>query len=198
MVKKNLSILTAMLAVLTMTSCSHRLTDFTVISTKNVPIGNQPTDLVKGNQRVKGVDKTPMILCFPLGTPNLKEAIDKAIEKTPGAIALADGVVKSKYVNFFFYGYDSYIVEGTPLFPTDIPQNNYTQGNVYQQTGNTGTPPTTTERSVMKFTHEVNTEKNVSELAKMYDVSVPNIMKWNKLSKPTLSKGQKIIIYLED
>ena len=79
-------------------SCTNRLTDFTIISTKNVPIGTQPTDLVKGDKRVKGVDKTHIILCIPIGSPNLKEAIDKAIEQCPGAIALADGVVKSSVI----------------------------------------------------------------------------------------------------
>ena len=61
MVFKKLTLGIAALAIMTMASCSDRLTDFTVISTRNVPIGNQPTDLVRGNQRVQGVDKKPMI-----------------------------------------------------------------------------------------------------------------------------------------
>ena len=50
----------------------------------------------------------------------------------------------------------------------------------------------------MRITHEVNMEKNVAELAKLYEVSVPNIMKWNNLNSPNLIKGQKIIIYLDE
>jgi len=200
MVRKNLFILMVAVFGLAIQSCSDRLTDFTVISTKNVPIGNQPTDLVKGTTRVKGVDKKPIILSIPIGTPNLKEAIDKAIEQCPGAIALADGVVKSKFLYFFFYGESSYIVEGTPLFPADFQPNNNQSG--FLQNGQGYNQPVQTTRDnakpVMRITHEVNGEKNVSELAKMYEVSVPDIMKWNKLSSPVLTRGQKVIIYLEE
>ncbi len=48
----------------------------------------------------------------------------------------------------------------------------------------------------MRITHQVNKEKNVTELAKMYEVSVADIMKWNKLSSPQLTTGQEIIIFL--
>lgn len=203
---KKLAILLVISLAMVFSSCSDRLTDFTVISTRNVPIGNAPTDLVKGNQRVQGVDKRHIVLSIPLGSPNLKEAIDKAIEKCPGAIALADGVVKSKFLYFFFYGQTSYIVEGTPLFPADYEQHNNVQNgiqrNSYIQNGmqynSYQTNPVPYEKPVMRITHEVNMEKSVAELAKMYEVSVPNIMKWNNLNSPNLNKGQKIIIYLEE
>ncbi len=175
-------------------SCTQRLTDFTVISTKNVPIGNQPTDLKKGNMRVQGVDKRHIILFIPLGFPNLKEAIDKAIEKYPGAIALADGVVKSKFMDFLVYGFNSYIVEGTPLYPSDLVQPN---NNQYSTTNNIGNSNNAGNVSnVMRITHQVNNEQNVTELAKMYGVSVADILKWNKLTNPALTPGQNIIIYL--
>lgn len=193
---KKLAILLVISLAMVFSSCSDRLTDFTVISTRNVPIGNAPTDLVKGNQRVQGVDKRHIVLSIPLGSPNLKEAIDKAIEKCPGAIALADGVVKSKFLYFFFYGQTSYIVEGTPLFPADYEQYNNGQNGIQQNSYRTNTVPN--ERPVMRITHEVNMEKNVAELAKLYEVSVPNIMKWNNLNSPNLIKGQKIIIYLDE
>ncbi len=178
--------------LLVATSCTTRLTDFTVISTKNVPIGNQPTDLKKGNMRVQGVDKAHWILFIPTGVPNLKEAIDKAIEKYPGAIALADGVVKSRGFHVFFYGQSSYLVEGTPLFEDNVDQP--TGNGQYSQSGNIGNTATTT--NVMRITHQISNEKNVTELAKMYGVSVVDIMKWNKLTNPTLVSGQEIIIYL--
>lgn len=199
---KKLFIAVVALLGLATQSCTDRLTDFTVISTKNVPIGNQPTDLVRGTTRVKGVDKKPIILSIPIGSPNLKEAIDKAIEQCPGAIALADGVVKSKFLYFFFYGQNSYIVEGTPLYPADYQPSNNQEGynsqqgvsGYSQQNQNTRT----TERPVMRITHEVTTEKNASELAKMYEVSVPDILKWNKLTSPVLTRGQKVVIYLDE
>ncbi len=96
------------------------MTDFTVISTKNVPIGEGTNvDFKKGTTRVKGKDTSHYALIFPLGSPNLKEAIDKTIQQTPGAIGLVDGVVKSKFWHCILYGQSSYIVEGTPLFPVE-------------------------------------------------------------------------------
>ena len=173
MLKKSY-VLMAALAVLA-SSCTWRMTDFTVISTKSVSL--ESTKLAKASTRVKGVDKVHMILFFPLGVANMKEAIDKAIEKYPGAVALADGVVKSKWMYFLLYGQASYIVEGTPLYPADL------------QSSTSDTP-------MMKITHQVNREKNVKELAKMYQVSEDDIMKWNELGNGTLTSGQEIIIYL--
>ncbi len=179
----------AAVIMLVASSCSSRLTDFTVISTKNVPIGDQPTNLSKAPTRVKGVDKAHFILFIPLGSPNLKEAIDKAIEKYPGAVALADGVVKSKFMDFLLYGQTSYVVEGTPLYPTD---DQKTTSDSQNQSANKSASDT----SFMRITHQVNKERNVTELAKMYDVSVSEIIRWNKLSSPALKEGQEIIIYL--
>lgn len=94
---------------LLLSGCSIRITDFTVISTKNVsiPVKQQAA-------RVKGEDCI-IVLLFPLGIPNLKEAIDRAIENAgPGYDALIDGVA---YVdNFsFIVGKQCYRVEGTPI-----------------------------------------------------------------------------------
>lgn len=184
---KKTSIFLAVLFVLLASSCTSRLTDFTVISTKNVPIGEQPTNLSKAPTRVKGVDKSHWILFFPIGFPNLKEAIDKAIAKYPGAVALADGVVKSKEWHAILYGQMSYIVEGTPLYPADMSATSSQKTSSENSSAN---------NSFMRITHQVNKEKNVTELAKMYEVSVADIMKWNKLSSPQLTTGQEIIIYL--
>ncbi len=193
---KNVTFAVVVLFALVLSGCTSRLTDFTVISTKNTPIGTQPINLVKAEKRVKGVDKSHIILFFPIGTPHLKEAIDRAIEQYPGAVALADGVVKSKFMDFFFYGQQSYIVEGTPLYPADLQQvSNQNASTLYVRDSNNNNIPA---QDYMRITHEVSTEKNVSELAKMYEVSVPDIMKWNRLSSPILHSGQKVVIYLRE
>ncbi len=84
-----------------MTGCTHRLVDFTVISSKNTNIKG------KVGKRVKGSDGK----CIFMGYANLKEALDRAIEQEPGADALIDGVV---YVKNYPY-YVKYIVEGTAI-----------------------------------------------------------------------------------
>jgi len=75
------------------TSC--RVTDFTVLSTKNVDIkANKETPRVKG------------------WGFNIKDAIDKAIEKSPGSDALIDGVINRAFIGF--------TVKGTPVKTSEI------------------------------------------------------------------------------
>lgn len=50
-----------------------------LFSTKNIPITEAGTEFKKATQRVQGVDKKWQILIIP-AIPNMKEAIDKAIE----------------------------------------------------------------------------------------------------------------------
>ncbi|MCH4823374.1 hypothetical protein ML462_09320 [Gramella lutea] len=84
-----------LLACILLSSCAYRITDFTIISTKNVDLSRAST-FTRNTNRNEGVDKAHIILFIPFGRPHLKEAIDRAIESTPGAVALVDGVVYSK------------------------------------------------------------------------------------------------------
>lgn len=174
----------ALLLLVGMSSCSHRLTDFTVISTRNVPLGNEAASLQKANQRVKGVDRTHTILFFPIGTPNMKEAIDKAIDKYPGAIGLVDGVVKSKGWSVLLYGQNSFVVEGTPLYEADVKERNISTNN--NQSGET-----------MVFYHEVKDGETLSTIANSYNVTVSEIIKWNKLSSANVIQGTKLKILVK-
>ncbi len=95
--------------------CTTRIVDFTTISTKNVDWSKAET-FVRASARVEGRDTTHIIIFIPTGVPNMKEAIDRAIESTPGGVALVDGVVYSKFWWIpYIYGRTSYVVEGTPL-----------------------------------------------------------------------------------
>ncbi|MFH0738875.1 MAG: hypothetical protein V2A59_03340 [Candidatus Omnitrophota bacterium] len=100
--------------------CVVRLADFTIISTKNIDLA-RGADFKRGQSRVEGVDSVSIIIIIPTGTPNIKEAIDKAIEGVPGAVALLDGVItaKSWYIPYIF-GKSSYVVEGTPLIDPQL------------------------------------------------------------------------------
>lgn len=97
------------------TGCSQRLVDFTVISTKNVD-WSRATSFQRAKSRATGMDTTHIIIFVPTGIPNMKDAIDRAIESVPGAVALVDGVLYQKMFYIpIFYGQSWYVIEGTPL-----------------------------------------------------------------------------------
>lgn len=177
-----------------------------MISTKNVPIGTVPTDFEKGTVRVKGVDSKPIVLAIPIGSPNLKEAIDKAIESYPGAVGLADGVVKSNFWHALVFGKNSYIVEGTPLllkgttasqYLNDQYQpNNYQQQNNYQQPSIQQQQYSNAGNDAVVFYHTVKQGETIQSIAQNYNVTVRDIINWNQLNSNTLSTGKKLKIYV--
>lgn len=104
--------------VIVAAGCSVRLLDFTVVSSKNVDLRIPETS--KGT-RVVGKDSVTSILGIPLGTPNLKEAVDRAIEKAgPGYDALVDGVIYSVSKFYLLFGSSGFKIEGTPVKTKDI------------------------------------------------------------------------------
>lgn len=97
-----------LIASLAMVGCTQRIGDFTILSSKNV--GHIGT----AGPRVKGSDCV-LIILFPLGLPNMKTAVDKAIESAgPGYDALSD-VVLSQTSWAFIIGQSCYDIEGTAL-----------------------------------------------------------------------------------
>lgn len=99
-----------------LSGCSTRLTDFTVISSKNVELSRMG-EYQRVNKRVKGVDTVHIISFIPTGMyPNAKNALDRAIQSHPGGVALVDGVITRKYFYIpLIYGRDWYEVEGSVL-----------------------------------------------------------------------------------
>lgn len=93
--------------------CTRRITDFTLISTKNIDL-SRGAEFKRGETRVMGEDFAFIFLFIPFGLPNMKQATDMAIESTPGAIGLLDGVVEAEGF-WFIMGYSKYKVRGTPL-----------------------------------------------------------------------------------
>ncbi len=99
-----------------LTSCTHRLVDFTLISTKSLD-WSQASKFKRGTGRVTGEDPIYIIIFIPTGArSDMKEAIDRAIESVPGAVGLVDGVISlnSFYIPFI-YGRTAFIAEGIPL-----------------------------------------------------------------------------------
>lgn len=117
--------------VLAMTGCTTRLMDFTIISSKNMDL-SRGAEFKRGKARVAGEDMAHIIIIIPTGIPNAKEALDRAIESVPGAVALLDGVITSEFFFFpYIYGYSKYIVEGTPLIDPKLLAN-HVEDDVYR------------------------------------------------------------------
>ncbi len=111
------------IATIIFNSCSYRMLDFTLVSTKNVDL-SKASSFERGKQRVEGEDMVHIVIYVPIGRPNLKEAVDRAIESTPGCIALVDGVIYSKFWWVpLLYGQSSFLVEGTPLIDPTLASN---------------------------------------------------------------------------
>jgi len=110
------------LSALLITGCAYRIGDFTMVSTKNIDL-SRGADFTRSPTRVKGEDTVPLILGIPVGLPNMKTALDHAIAKTPGAVALTDGVVTQKRFDFIIFGQLGYEVEGTPLIDPRLQQS---------------------------------------------------------------------------
>lgn len=102
-----------------LSGCTTRLVDFTVISSKNIDM-TRSSEFVRDNNRVEGSDTIPIII-FPIGMPNAKEAMDKAIQSTPGCVGLMDGVLEQEFFSFLF-GYAKYRVKGTCLIDPKLAQ----------------------------------------------------------------------------
>ncbi len=109
-------IVASAIASLFLGGCTMRVADLTMASTKNYNLVS--SGFVKG-ERVQGEDTAPVVV-FPLGIPNMKTAIDRAIEKNKCSVALTD-VVITQLNQAFVFGRIGYRVEGTQVIDTTQP-----------------------------------------------------------------------------
>lgn len=109
-------VLAVIAAAAIMSGCTVRVADMTVASTKNYNINS--SKFVKG-ARVIGEDNYPVII-FPTGIPNMKTAMDHAIQKDECAVGLTD-VVMSQLNHSFLFGMIGFRVEGDLIIDTSRP-----------------------------------------------------------------------------
>ena len=104
-------------AALLLSGCSRRMIDFTIISSKNTQL-QIPQEAM--GERVEGEDTVLWLFIgfgyIPLGTPEIKEAVDKAIQSAgPGYDALVDGVLYQVSAYYLLTMKTGYKVVGTPI-----------------------------------------------------------------------------------
>lgn len=109
------------LAGLLLSGCTERLADFTMVSTKNVDLSMAEVNAKEGN-RITEDDCRPIIIVFPVGRPDLKEAVDSALEEGRGNLMI-DLVAYSRwwYVPPIF-GLRCMVAEGTVVNVIPAPQ----------------------------------------------------------------------------
>lgn len=103
------------LLALQLIGCVQRIGDFTLLSSKNVDISRLGT-ATKSPNRVTGEDAKEIVIIFPTGVPNVKEAIDRAIQSEPDCVALSDATIKHSFFYIpYIFGREAFTVEGTPV-----------------------------------------------------------------------------------
>lgn len=117
---KNLCRCLLVIVGVSLVGCKTRVCDYTLLSSKNVDL-SRAAQFKRGPDRVSGESLQTIIIFIPTsGPPNMKEAVDKAIESVPGTVALVDGVVYAENW-WFIVGQGGYVVEGTPLIDSSLP-----------------------------------------------------------------------------
>lgn len=108
----------ALSALLVFPSCTTRMMDLTVASSKNIDLNNKVGYTVANNTRSRGSASSHIVLFIPLGLPSVREAMDRAIEKNgSNAVALSNMTLESSWWWIpFIYGRITYTVEGDPIY----------------------------------------------------------------------------------
>ncbi|HBP47497.1 hypothetical protein GHO42_14865 [Pseudomonas sp. FSL R10-0056] len=108
--------LAVVIGSLALSGCTIRVADMTVASSKNYNIN--AGKFTKG-VRVIGEDRYPVVI-IPFGLPNIKTAMDNAIQKDRCAVGLSD-VVMSQLNHSFLFGTIGYRVEGDLIIDNTLP-----------------------------------------------------------------------------
>ena len=117
---KTRTAIASMLTASFLSGCVQRVGDFTIASTKNINV-KDGKHKIDESRRLMGRDTIHIIVFIPTGArPDMKEAMDNAIEKAPGAVALSNVTIKrGQWYIPLIYGQDYYEVEGNPVFEKD-------------------------------------------------------------------------------
>jgi hypothetical protein len=101
-----MAVLAVIITTAAFTGCTRRIGDFTMVTTKNYETKAQ----YKMVGRMEG-KSVKLIVLFPLGTPDLKDAVDDAIQAGSG-VYLANAVIEQINWYALLIGQTGYIVTG--------------------------------------------------------------------------------------
>ncbi len=93
--------------LLTLASCSARLGDFTILSSRNVELQGEHS-LVQRN--VEGSDGTTwLLLIIPIGKPNLRQAVDDMLARHQ-ADFLTNVILYKRSWSIIIVGWDGFVI----------------------------------------------------------------------------------------
>jgi hypothetical protein len=113
---KRIGVVMCVLLLPLLSGCVTRLGTFTVLSTRNIE-WSRAGEFQHNSQRIKGDDTLHMIIIIPTKlNVTIGDAVDKALNRVPGAVALVDVTLRStSFYIPWIYGRTAYIVEGSTL-----------------------------------------------------------------------------------
>lgn len=88
---------------------------FSLLSTRSVD-PRQFGSFERGGIQAEGSDTMRIVVIAPIGTLDVRTAVDAAIASTPGCVALLDGTINSEIAGVpFIYMEQRIVVKGYPL-----------------------------------------------------------------------------------
>lgn len=101
-----------MSALFVLTGCEQRLGDFTFLSSKNIDLSHLDMQATDDAPMAEGEDSKAIVFVFGGGPPNLKEAVDRAIE-SGGGTALSDvSIYRTSWYVPYIVGENAFRVRG--------------------------------------------------------------------------------------
>lgn len=111
-------LLAASACMLISAGCATTVARLSIASTADMQFGKAGGYWVDQSNVVVGKDVTHTIVVFPCGGRDIPEAMNAALQAAPGAVALANVVIREKgWWIPFIYGRDWFEVTGNPIFP---------------------------------------------------------------------------------
>lgn len=92
-------------------ACTTHLTDFTMISTKNVVLERTDIDSKPKRKNVLGEDKKFIFLFIPFGVPKIESAVNDALAKGNGDLMVDASLDSTGW--WFIFGEFGYELRGT-------------------------------------------------------------------------------------
>jgi len=107
---------------MTVVGCATRILDLTIASTQNMDL-SRAGEFQRTANEVKGYDTICSRILFfdvKIGKIDMKEAIDSALRRVPGAVALVNFRLNQRKLNFLLFALDQYVVTGNALVDPNI------------------------------------------------------------------------------